>query len=264
MITKIHHHSIIINMAKVEDKLPRNINSIYTMIDGMPDIIFEHEQRPVIDPNQPHFMRRYTSQSLSNTIRAMGCQAPLNNSMAEWIFSFLQNCPGPEAAQILGSSSDIFRNLRTYSRGFLVLTRMQFHRLVCAALHVHMFRKVRYCVDFRLALDFTENRRFFIVLLSGAPGTGKSTIASLIASRMSVEHILSTDSIRHAMRTFYPQKDYPILYKSTYECGDLVDPDHTMSEEERVCFKMTRKPKTFSQTSKFIIFFYPTHSYNLE
>ena len=205
------------------------------MVDGMPDIIFEHEKQPEIDTNQPHFMRPYTSLSLSIIFRAMGCTTPLNTCVADWIFNFLQNCPVQYVAQILGCNLDIFRNQRTHSRGFLVLTRMQFHRLVCAALHVHMFRKIRYCVDFRLALDFTENRRFFIVLLSGAPGTGKSTIASLIASRMNVEHILSTDSIRHAMRTFYPQKDYPILYKSTFECGDLIDPDHKMTEEERVC-----------------------------
>jgi pantothenate kinase-related protein Tda10 len=48
----------------------------------------------------------------------------------------------------------------------------------CAALQAHQFRKLQYCPDFRLTFNFIEERRFFIVLLSGAPGTGKSTIAS--------------------------------------------------------------------------------------
>lgn len=218
----------------------RNVIWIYTTVDGVPDIIFENEEIPAVDQNQPHFMRRYSPNTLSEAFRSMGCQQPLSGSLSDWMFNFLRHCPLDQLSIILGSGSEtLFENKRTYSQlgAYVVLTRMQFHRLACASLHVHQFRKIRYSVDFRLVLDFMEDRRFFIILLCGAPGTGKSTIASLLASRMSVNHILSTDSIRHAMRTFYPKEKYPILYKSTYECGDVVDPNHELSETERVCIQ---------------------------
>jgi 2-phosphoglycerate kinase len=38
------------------------------------------------------------------------------------------------------------------------------------------------------------------------------------------------------MRTFYPAADFPILYKSTYDWGDLVDPVDELPEDER-CVK---------------------------
>jgi hypothetical protein len=38
------------------------------------------------------------------------------------------------------------------------------------------------------------------------------------------------------MRTFYPAADFPILYKSTYECGDLVDSAGELPADER-CVK---------------------------
>lgn len=217
----------------------RNIESIYTIVDGYPDIIFSQENIIVFNRDLPRFMQRYTPLKLSTVFKAIGCQTPLNQSLSEWIFRFLRSAPEDVANKILGiEDKNIFNEPRYYppNKNYIILSRIQFHRLVSASLFIHKFRKMRYSVDFRLALDFIEERRFFIILLSGAPGTGKSTIASLIASSMSVSHILSTDSIRHSMRGKYPKEKYPILHCSTYECGDIVDPHHLLSDEER-CLK---------------------------
>lgn len=62
-----------------------------------------------------------------------------------------------------------------------------------------------------------------IVLLAGTSGTGKSTLASLLGSRLGISTVLSTDSIRHIMRNFLLEKEHPILFCSTYEAGNLVD-----------------------------------------
>lgn len=213
----------------------REIKTIYTIVDGYLEILFKNDPVPSHDPNQRNFFRPYTRTQIANVFRIMGCQMPLDASLSDWIFSFLERSTDEQAQELLHTEKKIFQDKRSCSHQFIILTRNEFHRLVCASLYVHQFRKIRYSVDFRLALDFIEERRFFIILLSGAPGTGKSTIASLLASRMSVSHIISTDSIRHAMRTIYPKDKYPILHYSTYECGDIVDPEHKLPEEERVC-----------------------------
>jgi 2-phosphoglycerate kinase len=61
-----------------------------------------------------------------------------------------------------------------------------------------------------------------IVLLAGTSGTGKSTLASLLGTRLGISTVLSTDSIRHVMRNFLVEKKNPVLFCSTYEAGKMV------------------------------------------
>jgi 2-phosphoglycerate kinase len=56
-----------------------------------------------------------------------------------------------------------------------------------------------------------------IILLGGTSGTGKSTLASLLASRLGISTVLSTDSIRHIMRNFLGKSSHGGLFTSTYE-----------------------------------------------
>ena len=64
-----------------------------------------------------------------------------------------------------------------------------------------------------------------IVMLAGPSETGKSSIASLLASRLGVGIVLSTDSIRHIMRNFITKEENPILFASTYEAGNCLTAD---------------------------------------
>ncbi len=65
-----------------------------------------------------------------------------------------------------------------------------------------------------------ERRECVTVLLCGTSGTGKSTLASLLAGRLGVTGVLSTDSVRHMLRAFSTPADAPLLWVSTYEAGD--------------------------------------------
>ena len=47
-----------------------------------------------------------------------------------------------------------------------------------------------------------RTERPLFLLLGGATGTGKSTLASLVGARFGIQTVLSTDSIRHVMRNF--------------------------------------------------------------
>lgn len=47
---------------------------------------------------------------------------------------------------------------------------------------------------------------------------------SLQGSRLGITTIVSTDSIRHMMRSFVDEKENPLLWASTYHAGDYLDP----------------------------------------
>jgi hypothetical protein len=69
-----------------------------------------------------------------------------------------------------------------------------------------------------LSRSIQERRASVAVLLCGTSGTGKSTLAGLLASRLGITTVVSTDSVRAMMRSFDPEKD-PLLWASTYEAG---------------------------------------------
>lgn len=62
-----------------------------------------------------------------------------------------------------------------------------------------------------------EQRSSVTVLLAGTSGTGKSTLAGLLAARLGITTVLSTDNIRHMLRSFADEDQNPLLWASTYQ-----------------------------------------------
>jgi 2-phosphoglycerate kinase len=72
--------------------------------------------------------------------------------------------------------------------------------------------------------------RPLIILLGGATGTGKSTLASEIAYRLGISRITSTDAVRQVMRAFFAAELMPELHFSSFEAAQglkvpMPDPD---------------------------------------
>jgi len=61
-----------------------------------------------------------------------------------------------------------------------------------------------------------------IVLIGGATGVGKSTIAAQLADRLGVVRIISTDSIREVMRAFFSKNLMPAIHFSSFEADNAV------------------------------------------
>ena len=81
------------------------------------------------------------------------------------------------------------------------------------------FHKPDCMKDFHVASLLMQSKVNVIVLLAGTSGTGKSTLASLLGTRLGIQTVLSSDSIRHIMRNYVEESENPILFCSTYEAG---------------------------------------------
>jgi 2-phosphoglycerate kinase len=56
-----------------------------------------------------------------------------------------------------------------------------------------------------------------IVLIGGATGTGKSTVASEVAHRLGITRVTSTDFIRQTMRAFFAEEFMPTVHYSSFD-----------------------------------------------
>jgi 2-phosphoglycerate kinase len=80
----------------------------------------------------------------------------------------------------------------------------------------------RYLRRYRLWNRMAREDKPVMVLIGGATGVGKSTIAAKVADRLGIVRIISTDSIRQVMRAFFSESLMPALHSSSYEAGQRV------------------------------------------
>ncbi|MFP5331626.1 MAG: zeta toxin family protein [Acidimicrobiia bacterium] len=65
--------------------------------------------------------------------------------------------------------------------------------------------------------------RPLVVLIGGATGVGKSTVATKLAARLDINRMVTTDIIRHIMRGFLSPSEAPEIHRSSFESdGDIV------------------------------------------
>ena len=58
-----------------------------------------------------------------------------------------------------------------------------------------------------------------ILLVGGATGTGKSTVATDVAYRLGITRVTSTDFVRQTMRAFFSREFMPAIHYSSFEAG---------------------------------------------
>jgi 2-phosphoglycerate kinase len=70
-----------------------------------------------------------------------------------------------------------------------------------------------------------------ILLVGGATGTGKSTVATDVAYRLGITRVTSTDFVRQTMRAFFSREFMPSIHFSSFEAGRaMADEDADPSE----------------------------------
>lgn len=202
---------------------------------------------------------RYTRPVLQSTLQLMGCKARhafkisqrvfeimrkkcLEDSLADigviqWGKDFLKVHPLKENSCDVDNRSDKMNGsnhavlekdgkpFESYKkRTTIVIKRKRFIDVVCDALSEYKYVGPNQRADFVLACRIRERKESVTVLLCGTSGCGKSTLSALLASRLGITTVISTDSIRHMMRSFVDEKQNPLLWSSTYHAGEHLDP----------------------------------------
>jgi 2-phosphoglycerate kinase len=68
--------------------------------------------------------------------------------------------------------------------------------------------------------DLRELDLPLLILVGGATGTGKSTVATEIAHRLGITRVTSTDFVRQTMRAFFSRDFMPSIHYSSFEAGE--------------------------------------------
>ncbi|MDX6507297.1 MAG: 2-phosphoglycerate kinase [Gaiellaceae bacterium] len=70
-----------------------------------------------------------------------------------------------------------------------------------------------------------------ILLVGGATGTGKSSVATDVAYRLGITRVTSTDFVRQTMRAFFSQEFMPAIHHSSFEAGRATADDEDDGNE---------------------------------
>jgi 2-phosphoglycerate kinase len=71
-------------------------------------------------------------------------------------------------------------------------------------------------------VDYLRGTRPLVLLIGGAPGTGKSAVATEVAHRLEIARTQSTDLLREVMRMMIPERLVPVLHRSSYDAWQAL------------------------------------------
>ena len=94
----------------------------------------------------------------------------------------------------------------------ITTSRLGYLTWLCLAQEVSRKAADRYLVW----SEFQRSGRPLLLMICGAVGTGKSTIATEVAHLLDVVRIQSTDMLREVMRMMMPQRLLPVLHASSF------------------------------------------------
>jgi 2-phosphoglycerate kinase len=85
--------------------------------------------------------------------------------------------------------------------------------------------------------DFIKTSCPLLILIGGVPGSGKSTIATEVASKLDIVRTQSTDMLREVMRIMIPEKLSPALHTSSFNAGKAMHfPDFENTANEHLLY----------------------------
>jgi len=161
---------------------------------------------------------RYTKGDLYQMLQALGCKPRHASKACAKVFLILQQRAALPATERYSLAPTLHTSLPGVCS--VMLPRTEFETLVLESMQPQNSSAT--LLDLRTAAALQERRTSVTILLCGTSGTGKSTLASLLAARLGITTVISTDSIRHLMRSFANPDQEPLLWASTYQAAAAV------------------------------------------
>ncbi|GFR45169.1 hypothetical protein Agub_g6554 [Astrephomene gubernaculifera] len=176
---------------------------------------------------------RYTRDAIRGMLQFMGCKPRHSYKAAQLVFQKLERFAS-EGSKFSYGSRQLW-DVGPHDEGsvYVAMPRSEFYELICSTLTEYNYKYVPSSDEIKAACSLRERRRHVIVLLCGTSGSGKSTLASILASRLGISTVLSTDSVRHMMRSFTSAAETPLLFASTYEAGEALRKQQALDEARR-------------------------------
>jgi 2-phosphoglycerate kinase len=109
---------------------------------------------------------------------------------------------------------------RLQRRGVPEITRAELSELAREVLVEEVGQ--RYADSFAKWQVVNRIDRPLIILIGGATGVGKSTVATQLAGRLGITRIIPTDAIREVMRSMFSEQLMPTLHTSSFDADHLV------------------------------------------
>lgn len=191
---------------------------------------------------------KYNRQQLREACKFMGVKISDINTITKQMFT--------QISDIVRSKTRIREGENYQSIPALTLTTTVFESIARSALETEGYIGESHLIDFKIACEVISKRRSVIVLLGGASGTGKSTLSSLLASRLGISSMLSTDSIRHILRNVIPRDQLPVLFCSTYEAGKFINSEGLTEKQACIQGYMEQCNKVYEYLVKVIEYYH--------
>jgi hypothetical protein len=90
-------------------------------------------------------------------------------------------------------------------------------------------------LHFNTAPPLREKEPPKLILISGGPGTGKSTFGMSLALEQGILKCISTDTVRAVMRSYVPESISPPLHRSSYGEPPFPHISRTLFVDDREC-----------------------------
>lgn len=132
------------------------------------------------------------------------------------------------ASQVMVTGLSPFRAYQVAEEVELRLHERRYASLTSAQLSEVALDVIREVAGERYAMNYVRWREVesldvpLVILIGGATGVGKSTIATQLAARLGVVRVVATDAIREVMRAMLSEELMPTLHVSSFQADKAL------------------------------------------
>ncbi|CAI5481490.1 unnamed protein product [Closterium sp. Yama58-4] len=176
-------------------------------------------------PSSPRAAVRYTKSVLSSTLQLVGCKSRHAVKISERVFQILLQ--QVTSRRVFGHRTDVAHRSRMANGSDGIQRFARPNRedsgavLATSASHVITVAASRLGMTTGVSTDSLQSAQGPLSPLTSRALTPANPLQ---ASRLGITIVVSSDSLRHMMRGFSSREANPLLYASTYQAGEHLDP----------------------------------------